>query len=96
MTTVAVLYGSLSAASQRPFVSHDKRFETVIGDAPRLERVAVVDAHEGPVYVEHEDALYFTTLPVSVNRPATGDLEVAIKRLQLDGDRFPIPSSRIP
>jgi gluconolactonase len=41
-----------------------------------LEKVADVDAHEGPVYVEAEDALYFTTLP----RPGP---EVAIKRLSL-------------
>jgi gluconolactonase len=41
-----------------------------------LEQVADVDAHEGPVYVEAEDALYFTTLP----KPGP---EVAIKRLSL-------------
>ena len=41
-----------------------------------LEKVAEVDAHEGPVYVEAEDALYFTTLP----QPGP---EVAIKRLSL-------------
>jgi hypothetical protein len=28
-----------------------------------LDKVADVDAHEGPVYVESEHALYFTTLP---------------------------------
>jgi gluconolactonase len=37
-------------------------------------RLAEVDAHEGPVYVVEEDALYFTSVP----RP-----EVAIKRLSL-------------
>jgi gluconolactonase len=47
----------------------------VVGDAPRLERVAVTDAHEGPVYVTEEDALYFTTVP--------RDGVVAIKRLNL-------------
>jgi gluconolactonase len=41
-----------------------------------LEKVADVDAHEGPVYIEAEDALYFTTLP----KPGP---EVAIKRLSL-------------
>jgi gluconolactonase len=39
----------------------------------RLERVAVTDAHEGLVYVDAEDALYFTT-----SRP-----DVAIVRLDL-------------
>jgi gluconolactonase len=38
-------------------------------------RLAAVDAHEGPVYVAEEDALYFTSVP----RP-----HVAIKRLSLD------------
>jgi gluconolactonase len=37
------------------------------------ERVVATDAHEGPVYVEHEHALYFTT-----SRP-----DVAIRRLDL-------------
>ncbi|MDQ3778303.1 MAG: SMP-30/gluconolactonase/LRE family protein [Actinomycetota bacterium] len=40
----------------------------------RLERLAETDAHEGPVYVAEEDALYFTT----VRR-----VSVAIKRLRL-------------
>jgi len=48
-----------------------------------LQRVLDVDAHEGPVYLADEDALYFTTLPVP-GRP------VAIKRVQLDGERFPL------
>jgi gluconolactonase len=51
----------------------------------RLTRVVETDAHEGPVYVAGEDALYFTT-----QRP-----EVAIKRLALDGSRFPLEPSRI-
>jgi len=41
-----------------------------------LERVASVDAHEGPVYVADEHALYFTSVP----RP-----QVDIKRLDLAG-----------
>jgi gluconolactonase len=57
------------------FRARDPRFEDVLGDAPRLELVAEVDAHEGPVYVAEEDALYFTTV-----RTAT----VAIKRLELE------------
>jgi gluconolactonase len=51
----------------------------------RLTRVVETDAHEGPVYVAGEDALYFTT-----QRP-----EVAIQRLALDGSRFPLEPSRI-
>jgi len=44
------------------------------------EKVAEVDAHEGPVYVPEEDALYFTTLPV----PGDDGPRVDIKRLDLD------------
>jgi gluconolactonase len=46
-------------------------------------RVAEIDAHEGPVYVPDEDALYFTTLP---QRDAGGVPRVQIKRLTLDGE----------
>jgi gluconolactonase len=57
-------------------------FADVVGDAPRLVRVADVDAHEGPVYVAAEEALYFTSLP---RRLEDGSRLVAIRRLQLDG-----------
>lgn len=43
--------------------------------ALRLEKLADVDAHEGPVYVAGEHALYFTTLP--------RELRVDVKRLDL-------------
>jgi len=58
-------------------VTHQAEFAAVLGDDARLVRVADVDAHEGPVYVADEDALYFTTLGGQ------------IKRLALDGSRFP-------
>lgn len=48
-------------------------------------RVAEPDAHEGPVYVPAEDALYCTT-----SRP-----DVAIRRLALDGDRLPLDAERV-
>jgi gluconolactonase len=51
----------------------------------RLTPVLETDAHEGPVYVNREDALYFTT-----TRP-----NVAIRRLQLDGARFPLEPERL-
>jgi gluconolactonase len=51
----------------------------------QLTRVVETDAHEGPVYVAGEDTLYFTT-----QRP-----EVAIQRLALDGNRFPLEPGRI-
>jgi gluconolactonase len=83
------LVGAGSAGSS-PFRSHDEEFAAVIGAAPRLERVVGTDAHEGPVYVPAEDALYFTTLPRARNVPAPGFRDVAIKRVALDGHRFPI------
>lgn len=57
------------------FRAHDPRFADVLGERARLEQIAETDAHEGPVYVADEDALYFTT----VRR----DL-VSIKRLALE------------
>lgn len=53
------------------------------GIAPPLVRVAQVDAHEGPVYVPGEDALYFTTLP---QRDRSDVPRVQIKRITLDGE----------
>jgi gluconolactonase len=57
------------------FVVHAPEFEKVLGGHPRLDCVVEVDAHEGPVYVADEDALYFTTL--------SGDGRSAIKRFEL-------------
>jgi gluconolactonase len=57
-----------------PFVVHDAAFESVLGADPQLVKIADVDAHEGPVYVAGEDALYFTTVRTD---------RVAIKRLSL-------------
>jgi gluconolactonase len=48
-----------------PFEVHDRDFADVLGDTPRLVRVAETDAHEGPVYVADEDSLYFTSLPAN-------------------------------
>jgi gluconolactonase len=73
-----------------PFEAHDVAFERVLGDAARLELVAETDAHEGPVYASDEDALYFTTVPRAGAVPAPGTPEVAIKRLALRGQRFPV------
>jgi gluconolactonase len=61
------------------FAVHDDAFLDVLGPAPRLELVVETDAHEGPVYVAAEDALYFTT----VARPGRDGPLVAIRRLDL-------------
>lgn len=66
-----------------PFAVHDEAFRAVLGG--RFERSALTEtnAHEGPVYVAAEHALYFTTVP------EPGPSNIAIKRLQLDGNAFP-------
>lgn len=64
------------------FVTHDRSFAAVLGDAPRLSKVVDVDAHEGPVYAPDEHALYFTTVPHRA--PGRRAPTVAIKRLALD------------
>jgi gluconolactonase len=71
----------ITAVSDPALVTHAAPFAEVLGDAPRLWRLAEVDAHEGPVYVPNENALYFTTVPQpGVDRSP----EVQIKRLSLD------------
>jgi gluconolactonase len=45
--------------------------------------VAEVDAHEGPIYVPEEDALYFTSVPapdVAIKRLSLGSGEVSVLR----------------
>jgi gluconolactonase len=83
------------AGDSSPFVSHDAGFASVIGDAPRLARVAETDAHEGPVYVPEEDALYFTSSPALRSVPAPGFPQVKVKRIALDGERFPLEAERV-
>jgi hypothetical protein len=70
------------------FIAHDAAFADVTGRWLRLELVAVCDAHEGPVYVAAEDSLYATS--VSAPGPAS-----VIKRIRLDGARFPVGPDRI-
>ena len=57
----------------------------------RLVQVVATDAHEGPVYVPGEDALYFTSVP----RRNGAHPVVAVRRLALDGHRFPLEADRI-
>lgn len=73
-----------------PFDSHHPAFADVLGNAPRLEHVVTLDAHEGPVYVRDDDTLYVTSLPVTdPHSPELGP-RVAIRRVALDCDRFPV------
>ena len=72
------------AASDSPFESYDSEFLAVLGKSPRLAHVEGTDAHEGPVYVPGEDALYFTTLAragkVAIRRLALGSGTVSTVR----------------
>ncbi len=72
------------------FVTHDSAFATILGASPRLELVVRTAAHEGPVYVAGEDALYYTTLPQTSPGQAPGVAEVRIDRIALRGDSFPV------
>jgi gluconolactonase len=81
-----------SREGRSPFVLHTPEFRDVLGDAPRLTRVVDTDAHEGPVYLPSEDALLFTSLPRRAGAPHP---VVAVRRLALDGARFPLEPDRI-
>ena len=65
------------------FTVHDDAFLDILGPDPRLVVEVETDAHEGPVYVAGEHALYFTTVP----RPGAGGPIVDIRRLDLDTRR---------
>ena len=67
------------------FEVYDPEFEAVLGRYSRLALVAETDAHEGPVYVRGEDALYFTTVPRTPGGRAHGAPRAVIKRLALNG-----------
>src|SRR5215207_8803526 len=77
------------------FVVHASEFERVLGPDPRIVEAIATDAHEGPVYAADEDALYFTTVP---RRSGHLDLAlplVSVRRLALDGRRFPLEQNRL-
>lgn len=70
-------------------MAHAPEFDEIAGEQPRLMKVVATDAHEGPVYVAQEDALYFTSVPRVIDVPAPGSRTVSVRRLQLQGDQFP-------
>jgi gluconolactonase len=76
------------------FGVHDPDFLRVLGRSPRLVTVLDTDAHEGPVYCADEDALYFTAVPRYKGIAPAGIPEVDVKRLALNGDRFPLSGER--
>jgi gluconolactonase len=61
----------------------------VLGGGFQRRVLIETNAHEGPVYVAAEHALYFTTLPEA------GPRNVAVKRLQLAGEEFPFQAQAL-
>ncbi|MFQ5986179.1 MAG: SMP-30/gluconolactonase/LRE family protein [Thermoplasmata archaeon] len=72
-----------------------EEFHGVVGPDPRLIRVTATDAHEGLVYVGAEDALYYTTLPAPTPTPQSDPPPVAIKRVALADEQFPLSPKHI-
>jgi gluconolactonase len=68
---------------QGPFVIYSAEFLDVLGEDPRLEELVKTDAHEGPVYVRDQDALFFTTVPRTIGVPLPGWKEVSIRRFDV-------------
>ena len=77
------------------FVIYSSEFREVLGDDPKFYTVIDTNAHEGPVYVKHENALYFTTVPEATNIPMAGFKNVAIRRLSLNADEFPLDETAL-
>jgi gluconolactonase len=77
------------------FEVYDPEFEAVLGQCSRLALVAETDAHEGPVYVRGEDALYFTTVPRTPGGRAHEAPQAVIKRLALNGLDLPAAPARL-
>ena len=83
MTDTAAFSRDAEAVTSRAagpcFEVYDTEFEAVLGRYARLALVAETDAHEGPVYIPGEDALYFTTVPRAPAIPVPGIPQAVIK-----------------
>ena len=73
----------MDATSDR-FVAYDSSFAAVAGRTPRLWTVIATDAHEGPVYVPLDHALYVTVergiRRITVAGPSVEDLPAPVVR----------------
>jgi gluconolactonase len=58
-------------------------FKAVVGIDPSLSLVIETPAHEGPVYYQPQNALYYTTVPVDSDIPLKGYKSVVIEKLDL-------------
>ncbi|MEZ5875427.1 MAG: SMP-30/gluconolactonase/LRE family protein [Hyphomicrobiales bacterium] len=64
-------------------------FRAILGEDFQRPVLIETNAHEGPVYVASEHALYFTTVP------EPGPKNIAIMRLQLAGHTFPFAAEAL-
>jgi gluconolactonase len=71
------------------YVVYRDDFHAVIGADFQRPVLIETNAHEGPVYVAAEHALYFTTVP------EPGPKNIAVMRLQLAGDAFPFTAQKL-
>jgi gluconolactonase len=71
------------------FTVYREEFRAVLGSRFQRSTLMETNAHEGPVYVAAEHALYFTTVP------EPGSKNIAIKRVQLVGEEFPFNATAL-
>jgi gluconolactonase len=71
------------------FTVYRDEFRAVLGSRFQRPVLTETNAHEGPVYVAAEHALYFTTVP------EPGPKNIFIKRLQLAGEEFPFKAQAL-
>lgn len=71
------------------FAVYREKFRKILGKDFQRPVLLETNAHEGPVYVKSEHALYFTTVP------EPGPKNTAIMRLQLEGDAFPFTAGTL-
>jgi gluconolactonase len=81
-----------SKTTNSHFLAYSEEFYEVVGGDPQFYTVLETNAHEGPVFVKDENALYFTTTPVNSNIPIAGSKQVAIKRISLNSHQYPLDS----
>jgi len=92
----AVTAAAPTRTGPTPLTTYGTGFRAVTGAHPELHLVVSIDAHEGPVYVATEDALYVTSVPVrSTTNSSRPDPVVAVRRIALDGTRFPLEPDRV-
>jgi gluconolactonase len=71
------------------FAVYRDKFRKILGREFQRPVLIETNAHEGPVYVAAEHALYFTTVP------EPGPKNIAIMRLQLAGEAFPFTAEKL-